>query len=142
MYSCADFRENEKFCEKFKDCHMPLDGYTLKWCSRVKTEDMRTVCGKNWSKIKWSQLNHDEYYAIQTMVKKIIDQENKGILNTKKTVLQKEFEVWRIEKTNALLKNLKSCLKACQNDKGLEELMPDKSCLVECDRAINTLIDT
>ena len=83
--------------EKFKYCHMPIDGYILRWfnCEVIENSDKRKLP-------KWSKLDYDngdsQYYSykhIQNLIYEYFCSEKNKYQNL--TPFQAEFYIWAEE---------------------------------------------
>ncbi len=82
------FECDSSLSDKFKNCHMPLDSYTLNWFKRV------VLNGKCHYKdttphriVEWSKLDSETYCWIQEQI-------SEHLSNEEITVLELEFVIW------------------------------------------------
>ena len=78
-YCCSDAPDDEKFY----DCHMPLDKYTLLW--------IKEITGVNV--VGWNSIDNFELYlAIQKEIRKHLESESNDKYS--KYPLLAEFKIW------------------------------------------------
>ena len=105
-YSDADSFEN-----KFEQCHIPLDKYTINWIKSLKNKNIN----KKLNNINnaWANIDKELYYEIQELVTKTLNEDHNYVIsfnqksNEKSCVLPKnklfaEFIIWHQEQLNEL----------------------------------------
>lgn len=92
--------------ERFKDCHMVIDSYTLEWFFRAQNEYEEFKSNKYYkSRIGcWSNMQNGNYKKIQERIRTIIEKSNNyKIGGEKMTPFQAEFIIWEEEKIRSAL---------------------------------------
>ena len=105
------YSDAENFENKFEDCHMPLDQYTLKWVRTLKNKEIN----KRLDVIKsaWSNIDEPLYNDIQTSIGEILRKNYEYIISYDKSSncntcilpenkLLAEFIIWHQEQLNEL----------------------------------------
>ena len=80
--------EDAEQYDLFKQCHMPLDSFTLSWYHKAAKK-----AGKKppiTREHKWSRLNAENYSAVQTMIGSILDSNCTIMIDGEEIVLPKE----------------------------------------------------
>lgn len=107
---CFDDSQQEKYADKFRYCHMPLDSYTLDWFSKkvlpkyneCKEKDNKIKAGKiketSWSSLEYGE-EHEEYsYAwIQNEIRNYLNSEDNQYVDENGNNLSPfiaEFYIW------------------------------------------------
>lgn len=98
LYCCEGA---EKYRDKFANCHMALDSFTLNWYIREVLKVDKNIVDK------WSKLDDVAYKKIQTDIRNHL---------TEKIVIEEEFIIWPDEiliaaalEFNSTLKKIKDC---------------------------------
>lgn len=82
------FEYDSSLSDKFKNCHMPLDSYTLNWFKRVVLNGKCHYKDTNPHRIvEWSKLDPETYCWIQEQI-------SEHLSNEEITVLELEFVIW------------------------------------------------
>ena len=111
------------FRDKFCDCHLPLDKYTIKWVRSFKNKEINRELDR--IKNAWANLNEQLYNEIQTFVSDKLKENikyrishnpsasNNGFCQLPCNKLEAEFIIWHQEKINEIHNIL---LKTADND--------------------------
>lgn len=108
LYCYADAYDFE---DKFQDCHMPLDKYTIKWIKSLKDEKINQRLGAISN--AWANIDETLYNDIQNLITNTLNSEftyvisfNKQASETTcilpKNKLYAEFIIWHQEKIKEL----------------------------------------
>ena len=108
LYCYADAGNFEN---KFQDCHMPLDKYTIKWVKSLKDKDINKKLGLIGN--AWANIDETLYNAIQKLITDTLNRNytytisyNKNVSESTcilpKNKLHAEFIIWHQEKVNEL----------------------------------------
>lgn len=105
------FNDVEKYENKFRECNMPLDKYTIKWIKSLKDKEINKRLGE--INDSWSRIERDLYKDIQMLISnrlkenleyqisyKSTETDNKCVLPN--NPLDAEFIIWHQEKINEL----------------------------------------
>ena len=104
------------FENKFKDCHMPLDKYTINWIKSLKNKNINGKLGLISN--AWANIDKTLYEEIQALITNTLNSNytytisfNKQASETTcvlpKNKLYAEFIIWHQEKINELYKIVK-----------------------------------
>ncbi len=110
---CYEDAQAQKYEGKFKDCHMPLDKYTIRWVRSLKDTDIN----KKLSAINnaWTNIDEDLYKKIQKLIGKKLESgyeyrisfaPNEEKIKLPNNKLYAEFIIWHQEKLNEIHKTL------------------------------------
>lgn len=96
----------ERYIDKFKYCHMPLDSYTLDWYS---SEVLPWYNKKNESISGWSSLGKEKYTEIQEQIRRYLKDANhsyKDENGKSLTPFEVEFYIWPEQKWRRAIKTV------------------------------------
>ena len=109
-YLCC-YKDADDFRDKFAECHMPLDKYTIKWIKSLKNKKIN----ESLSEINdsWTNMSEELYNRIQELADETLKENNDYIISynknsTKQTCklpqnkLYAEFIIWHQEKINEM----------------------------------------
>lgn len=122
---CLKDAEDERYAEKFKFCHMPLDSFTLEWYKqavvpwcRKKDVHFKFVANglQNWSNLKYGECNDPySYSGIQHLIREYLSKGIDGFVDEKGrsfTPFTAEFYIWQEQQLRSALKSIQNQSKA------------------------------
>lgn len=110
------YSDADKFENKFEDCHMPLDQYTIKWIRTLKNKEINKHL--NVIENAWSNIDKELYDMIQTEIGTMLNSNYEYVISHNKSSncntcilpenkLLAEFIIWHQEQINELYKKIK-----------------------------------
>lgn len=108
---CYD--DADEYEDKFQNCHMPLDKYTVRWVRPLGDDSVNQRLGAINN--AWTKIDEELYSDIQTLIAKNLEDDYTYIISFNehssertcvlpKNNLQAEFIIWYREKLNELRK--------------------------------------
>ena len=110
------YTDSNEFTDKFDDCHMPLDKYTIKWVKSLKNK----AINKRLDAVNnaWANINEALYCDIQSFISNKLNSNIEYTISYNKKQsettcilpqnrLHAEFIIWHQEKVNELYSIIK-----------------------------------
>lgn len=114
-YLCC-YKDADDFRDKFAECHMPLDKYTIKWIKSLKNKKIN----ESLSEINdsWTNMSEKLYNEIQGLADKTLKENNDYLISYNKNSTEQtcklpqnklfaEFIIWHQEKINEMHHQIK-----------------------------------
>ena len=109
------FSDSKEISNKFKDCHLPLDKYTINWVRSFGNKEINKKL--NTIKNAWANIDEDLYNTIQNFAKEQLSNNIQYTISFSNSTQNKtctlpaerlsaEFIIWHQEKINELHKIL------------------------------------